>query len=193
MAKSKNYGLISIVALFLVVVLYAFQSGLIQLPSTTPPAASNSSFGVQTQFSGCVVFNGLPDRACSPGAINASCTVKDICTPGYTKTVRNVSQSVWNKVFEEYGVTEHSGETFEVDHIVSLQLCGSNDISNLYAEPVDPRPCPQGFVRCGFKEKDKVENWLNDQVCNGLMTLTDAQHQIAENWTAVYQRMQQSN
>ena len=51
--------------------------------------------------------------------------------PGYTTTVRNVPMKVRKQVFVEYGIpyAQHSG--YEVDHLISLQLGGSNDISNL--------------------------------------------------------------
>ena len=38
-------------------------------------------------------------------------------------------------------------------------------------------------------EKDKVENYLHDQVCSGAMPLSEAQKEIATNWLAVYNRM----
>jgi hypothetical protein len=36
------------------------------------------------------------------------------------------------------------GKTLEIDHIVSLELGGSNDIANLYPERVDALPGIQG-------------------------------------------------
>jgi hypothetical protein len=60
-------------------------------------------------------------------------------------------------------------------------LGGSNDISNLFPEAASPKP--------GFHEKDKVENYLHDQVCSGAMTLQIAQIAIATNWLDVYNSM----
>ena len=42
------------------------------------------------------------------------------------------------------------------------------------------------------KMKDKVENYLHDQVCSGAMPLQEAQTEIATNWLAVYNRMPQT-
>ena len=56
-----------------------------------------------------------------------------------------------------------------------------NDISNLWPELAEPQP--------GFHQKDKVENYLHDLVCNGNLTLAEAQRQIATNWLAVYDQM----
>jgi len=61
---------------------------------------------------------------------------------------------------------------------VSLELGGSNDIANLWPEAAVPKP--------GFHEKDKVENYLHNQVCNGSITLKQAQIEIATNWLNVY-------
>ena len=40
-----------------------------------------------------------------------------------------------------------------------------------------------------FHEKDKVENYLHDQVCANAISLKEAQIEIAMNWLAVYNRM----
>ncbi|MGZ6660496.1 MAG: HNH endonuclease signature motif containing protein [Solirubrobacteraceae bacterium] len=65
--------------------------------------------------------------------------------------------------------------TLEIDHIVSLELGGSNDIANLYPEEATlPANAP------GFHIKDRLENKLHDLVCDGTMTLRSVQRQIAE-------------
>ena len=85
------------------------------------------------------------------------------------------------KVYASYGIQSHTAGQYEVDHFVSLELGGSNDISNLWPEAASPQP--------GFHEKDRVENYLHDQVCNGQMTLQEVQRQIATNWLEVYAQM----
>ncbi len=90
-------------------------------------------------------------------------------------------QSLKNKVYEEYGITHHALGQYEVDHLVSLQLGGSNDIANLWPEAASPKP--------GFHEKDSVENYLHDQVCSGAISLKEAQIEIATNWLVVYNRI----
>jgi hypothetical protein len=101
--------------------------------------------------------------------------------PGYSKRTRRVSSSTKRTAYEEYGITSHRPFQYEVDHLVSLELGGSNSIANLWPEPAEPRP--------GFHEKDKVENYLHDQVCNGSMPLAQAQRQIAYNWLVVYNKI----
>lgn len=153
--------------------------------TTTTGSGSTSSgsthFGIQTKTSGCQAHNGLPDSACTPGAILSTGTKEAICVSGYSRSVRNVPESEKIQDYNEYGISHHSTGQYEVDHLVSLELGGSNDISNLWPELASPTP--------GFHEKDKVENYLHDQVCKGAISLQQAQTEIATNWLAVYQQM----
>jgi hypothetical protein len=156
------------------------------LPTTTSTTGSSTTggvpnWGVQTKTSGCMAHGGLPDSACTPGALLATGTKDAICQSGYAGSVRNVPTSVKNQVYAEYGIASHTPGQYEVDHLVSLELGGSNDISNLWPELASPKP--------GFHEKDSVENYLHSQVCSGAIALKDAQVEIATNWLAVYNRM----
>lgn len=123
----------------------------------------------------------LNDLATTPGAILAQDTKDVLCSRGFhTRDVRAVSEDTKQQVCREYGVDrEHcTGEFYEIDHLISLELGGSNDIQNLWPEPYTPQP--------GAKEKDKVENWLHQQLCSGKMSLAAAQAVIAQDWYAVY-------
>ncbi len=154
--------------------------------TTTTPAAGGTptphQLGVRTKTSGCKANGALPDSACTPGAIFADATKDKICVSGYASSVRNVPTSEKDAVYAEYGITSHYTGEYEVDHLVSLELGGSNDIANLWPEAASPTP--------GFHQKDQVENYLHDQVCSGKIALTEAQNEIATNWLQVYQRMQ---
>lgn len=163
-------------------------AALSAIPSLAPPptqapaptaAPAASPLGARTKTLGCVAANSLPDPACTPGEIIPDATAAQICVPGYSSSVRNVSDDLKDQVYAEYGIATHSPGQYEVDHLIPLELGGSNDIANLFAQPADPRP--------GFHEKDQVENWLHDQVCSGAMLLADAQLGIAQNWVQFYQ------
>ena len=174
--------------LFIAALLVAFSGcGSVSIsvnPSSSPGAGNTGgapNFGVQTKTSGCMVHNALPDSACTPGAILATGTKDAICKSGYASSVRNVPTSEKDQVYAEYGIQSHAPGQYEVDHLVSLELGGSNDIANLWPEAASPTP--------GFHQKDQVENYLHDQVCSGAMPLKDAQAEIATNWLAVYNRM----
>ena len=149
--------------------------------ATAAPASGVPNWGHQTKTSGCQASGGRPDPGCTPGDIFPDATADKICVSGYSASVRNVPTSEKNAVYAEYGITHHSTGEYEVDHFVSQELGGSNDISNLFPEAAEPKP--------GFHEKDRVENYLHDQVCSGNMTLGAAQRAIATNWLAVYDQM----
>lgn len=151
-------------------------------PANTTPGAE-PHWGVQTKTSGCQVSGPMQDTGCTPGDILPSATKSQICQPGYASSVRNVTTSTKNKVYSSYGIKSHHSGQYEVDHLVSLELGGSNDISNLWPEAASPTP--------GFHEKDKVENYLHDQVCSGAISLKQAQIDIATNWLNVYRAMPQ--
>ena len=124
-----------------------------------------------------------PDRACSPGAYYSKLTKAVICSSSFhTSTIRNVPESEKFAVEAEYGIRPgHYGGSLEIDHIVSLELGGSNDIANLYPEKLNAGP--------GYRVKDRLENRLHAMVCAGAMTLRAAQVGIATNWQALYKRV----
>jgi hypothetical protein len=136
----------------------------------------------RTKPSGCVL-GANPDRRCSPGAYYSRLTKAVICSPSFrTTAIRNVPQSEKYDVEREYGMAaRHYGSALEIDHIVSLELGGSNDIANLFPEKLYAHP--------GYRVKDRLENKLHDLVCAGTMTLRAAQRGIASNWQALYEKI----
>ncbi len=193
--KRKSMSVGSLILVLILAAAYYFFSGTgnsTPAPSSTnqastPPtlasgaAAGAPQWGHQTKTSGCQVSGPFPDPACTPGDIFPDATKEKICVAGYSSSVRDVPDSEKNDVYAEYGIKSHTTGQYEVDHFVSLELGGSNDISNLFPEAASPKP--------GFHEKDKVENYLHDQVCSGAMTLLEAQVKIATNWLDVYNSM----
>ena len=130
----------------------------------------------------------LPDPECTPGVIDTAVTQENlyttICLKGYTKTVRP-SVSYTNKLKKQqiidYGYIDTNMSNYEEDHFISLELGGSpTDPKNLW-----PEPGPS------FNEKDKVENYLHNEVCSKRMTLLEAQEKITKNWYEVYLQINQ--
>jgi hypothetical protein len=68
---------------------------------------------------------------------------------------------------------------YELDHFIPLELGGCPDcIENLWLEPYAPVP--------GARQKDQVENYLREQVCNNEMTLDEARIAITTDWYKIY-------
>ena len=125
----------------------------------------------------------LPDPRCSPGAFYSGLTKARLCSSTFrTSSIRDVPEAEKFAVEREYGMPAHPyGRTIEIDHIVSLELGGSNAIANLFPEP--------GSGPANFHAKDRLENSVHEALCEGQITLRAAQRAIASNWTALYLRM----
>jgi hypothetical protein len=131
-----------------------------------------------------------PDPGCTPGALNPAVTQRSlattICRSGWTATVRppeSITAREKRASMDAYG-DGASRSLYEYDHYVPLELGGAvNDARNLWPEPDYP-------VRSGFylNPKDRLERVLNRQVCDGRMTLSQAQRLIASDWVAAFHR-----
>ncbi len=182
MSDNKTiFFVLALTVLFIIIYSFKQKNSLLSPQSTQLPSSAPVVLGQQTKTNNCVANNSLPDKACTPGAVFPTVTKEQICTPGYSKSVRNVPSSIKEQVFASYGITSHRPGEYEVDHLISLELGGSNDISNLWPEVAEPRP--------GYHEKDKVENYLHDEICSGSITLQEAQQKIASDWLQVYNEM----
>jgi hypothetical protein len=121
-----------------------------------------------------------PDPKCTPGELNPAVTQatidQTICVSGWTETVRpstSVTEPEKLASMAAYGDGGSPGD-YEYDHLVSLELGGAvNEPRNLWPEP-EGSPNP----------KDGVENALHRMVCDGDMSLAEAQHIIATDWVS---------
>jgi hypothetical protein len=123
-----------------------------------------------------------PDPGCTPGVVSTAVTQNDldatICRPGCTRTVRapeSETEPFKKKIMTAFHEPGLLGD-YELDHLVSLELGGSNDAGNLWPEHNDH---PAGAIN----SKDLVENALNRAVCSHTVTLAAAQTAIATDWT----------
>jgi len=82
----------------------------------------------------------------------------------------------------EYGYADTNLRDYEEDHLIPLEVGGNpTDPRNLW-----PEPYQTSISDGGAYYKDKVENYLHEQVCAGRISLQDAQHEIAKDWYNVY-------
>jgi hypothetical protein len=159
---------------------------LIPLTTAAAPAASAAAYPALTRVHDpghvtgtmhgrCSLRAGgkLPDPRCTPGSFDPAMTKARLCAPGYrTSTYRpptsQTSRAKYHVVEPAYGQRNVSGE---LDHLVPLELGGSNDMTNFWVEAGKiPNP------------KDTVENHLHAMVCTGRISLRTAQLDIAHDW-----------
>lgn len=117
----------------------------------------------------------LPNRGYTPGDVLTT-DVATICTPGYTRTVRNVTVAEKRAADALYHWSYVPGAQ-EYDHLIPLELGGSNALTNLWPEPI-----------ASAHIKDRLENELHARVCSGQLTIQDAQSCIAVNWVTCWER-----
>jgi hypothetical protein len=134
-----------------------------------------------------------PDLTITPGVAASDVTQDNIqttiCVSGFTAPPRRPPSSYTDKLkvkgFDEYGLSDRNKGDYEEDHLISLEIGGDpKDPNNLWPEPYQAS-IPDG----GARFKDKVETYLKGQICQGKMTLADAQKAIVTDWYQVYQAM----
>jgi hypothetical protein len=131
----------------------------------------------------------LPDPELSPGVACPTVTVAMLKVKGYAGQVRKngtpdgekITQADKDKVYAEYHITSHTAGEFEIDHLISLELGGSNNIKNLW---------PESYTGdWNAHVKDQLENELHREVISGQRDLKQVQHDIATNWIKLYKEV----
>ncbi len=123
----------------------------------------------------------LNDLRYTPGSVRTT-DPKELCPHAHTKAVRHVTRATKEAACKEYGIApaKCTGANYEQDHLISLELGGSNDLANIWPEPYLPWP--------GAREKDRLENALHRDVCTGKLSLKSAQEQIRTDWWKAYRK-----
>jgi len=172
-----KYILLSAIALFIAVL------GLQQIQQNAPQGFTIGSAPAS------VVVHITPDPTLTPGATNPDVTQANInqtiCKANWTATIRpdvTYTNALKKRQMGYYGYTSANPADFEEDHLISLVLGGSpTNPGNLWPQSYKTTP--------NARNKDAVEMYLRKKVCNGTMTLIEAQTAIRTNWTAVYGEM----
>jgi hypothetical protein len=130
----------------------------------------------------------LPDPKCTPGAINPTLTDSVLKNVAFrTGCVRNnaTSENEKKSTYKWYQTKRPRNnvgltQTCELDHLVPLYLGGADTLDNIW-----PQCGPKGVALDDryFKEKDKVEYFLGQQVREGKLDLATAQKGIVKDWT----------
>jgi hypothetical protein len=113
----------------------------------------------------------LADPVRTPGVLNPDVTQANIrttiCRQGWTATIRppvSYTNALKRKQMRQYRETGSMSD-YQEDHLISLEMGGN---------PTDPRNLwPEPYPRAA--EMDKIENELNSEICDGKLTLAQAQ------------------
>lgn len=117
-----------------------------------------------------------PNEVLTPGQIQTN-DLNLICYHYYDQLLVAVPNDVEKQVYQEYMIEGYSPGDYEVDHFYPIALGGSNNLPNLWPQPV---------TTPGYKEKDWLQLYLRDQVCNHNMPLDDARKIIIGDWFSYY-------
>jgi hypothetical protein len=121
-----------------------------------------------------------PDPTLTPGA-TAPVTDLDICSADPGSMDPSVSSATGRIVFAAYGIRNPQPGAYELDYLISPELGGSNDVSNLW-------PQPYSEALWSARVKDALEDHLQQLVCDGEVPLRTAQNEIAEDWVSAYKK-----
>jgi hypothetical protein len=122
----------------------------------------------------------LPDRTLTPGAARPV-AVAEICASNHDDVDLPVSASVEQAVFKEYGIRGVPAGDYEVDHLITPGLGGTDDIRNLWPEP-------RYDTAWNSYVKDELEDYLHQSVCRGDINLEAAQHDVSTDWISAYKK-----
>lgn len=158
---------------------------------------------------GSVDMGLLPNKTLTPGSINPNVTQANIqqtiCKSGWTATIRPPSNYTTSLKKFQLGLSDqivylgidltlaqlmavgnggyknidNNLTHFEEDHLISLELGG---------HPTSPQNLwPESYITTpNAHQKDQVENELKREVCNGTLTLKQAQIIISTDWVGFY-------
>ena len=103
-----------------------------------------------------------------------------VCVKGWTSRVRppvSYTNGIKHKLLPKGG----SMQEYELDHRVSLSCGGApKDPNNLWLQPWEGK--------YGAKAKDKLEQQLHREVCNGKITLSECQKIFISGWEKEYNK-----
>lgn len=147
-----------------VVALAACAAAVLAVRSLSSPASAGLTDGV------------LPQSSLTPGAV-AEVSAADLC--GGVRPSRWVTETVRQQVLRAYGMQGVPASAYELDALITPELGGSTDAANLW---------PQRYHSpvWNARVKDELEQLLPQMVCEGRITLAEAQRAIASDWIAAY-------
>jgi hypothetical protein len=120
---------------------------------------------------------GLPSAFLTPGDAR-KVTKEQICAPGYAASIKPTKESIKEEAFSRYGLRDGKSTTEVLDHLIPVELGGTDSVENLWPEPA------RGAWNAA--QKDALEQQLLTLVCDGTLTVKQAQTAMKKNWTLAY-------
>jgi hypothetical protein len=127
----------------------------------------------------------IPNGELTPGATDRS-SVQDVCSAGVSTNDPDVPDPVKREVLKEYGLTNVSIDSYQIDYLVTPQLGGAPNIRNLWPEP-------SLNTVWNSRVKDELEDRLHYLVCSGQLDLATAQYELSHDWVAAYKKYFRTN
>jgi len=121
----------------------------------------------------------MPDPKLTPGDTIAI-TKEDVCGTRHTAHADAIPVKVKAQVFDRYGISTAGPRAYNIDHLIPVNLGGSNSIKNLWPQPLSGE--------WNHFQKNKLEKQLEKKVCRGELDLSKAQQEIATDWVAAYKK-----
>jgi hypothetical protein len=124
-----------------------------------------------------------PNRVLTPGSVR-SVEQKDVCTAGGADDndpAWLIPAAVEQDVLRKYGIAGSRAKDYQLDYLIPPSLGGTPDIQNVWPEP---------YSNLGWNAhvKDELETRLRQLVCEGRVSLPEAQRDISGDWIKAYQK-----
>ena len=182
--RRSSQNVLPLIVLLIIVIV-----AIIYFSRKTPPAQETGN-AVTSPAERAGPPDIYPIASSTPGATNPDITQDNIdqtiCNPHWsTRSIRpreEYTNRLKHEQLDQYGDKDTNPRDYEEDHLIPLEVGGNpTDPKNLW-----PEPYGTSIADGGAKYKDKVENYLHDEVCSGRIPLAQAQQQIAVDWYRVY-------
>jgi Putative zinc-finger len=121
----------------------------------------------------------VPIPTLTPG-VARPISARQACVAAPLDQMASIPLAVQQRVFQEYGMGDGQRRQYEVDHLITPELGGTDDIKNLWPEPYSSE--------WNARVKDQLEDHLRELVCAGKLDVKTAQREIATDWISAYKR-----
>jgi hypothetical protein len=122
-----------------------------------------------------------PDKKLTPGSVEPKKPDQEVFQ--HHRKRLPMPNSLRDKILQEYKLPAGTHPDYEIDHLIPLCLGGSNDPSNLWAQP--KRSVEKTW---NAEAKDRLERQVCDMACAGKLDISTAQEDFAKDWICAYHK-----